>query len=251
MPLSYFRSFGYTEGSSFLHRLDPRTKLVMGLCAAAVFTFLVVGVVTYALFALLLFLTASTVGLRSQVLRLMRSSLIFALLLFAINLYFLRELYVSIYIVERFLIFVQLFSVLGQTTMPDEVSLALRKLGAPYSFTLAFNMAMRFLPTVAAELDSITASQKSRGLELDRGNFVSRMRNYIPIMVPLLVNAVIRIDQVAEALESRCFGAAKEPTTLDDIAMHLRDWAVVAATVASTSLLVWAFVISHHPLMLP
>ncbi|MCL5788380.1 MAG: energy-coupling factor transporter transmembrane protein EcfT [Candidatus Marsarchaeota archaeon] len=249
--MSYLRSLGYRRGDTPLHKLDPRTKLVIGVCLAIIFTFLVEGVVTYAAVAAVFFAVATYVGLRGAVIRLMRSSLLFAVLLFAINYYFLRSLDESLYIVERFLIFIELFSILAQTTSPDDVSAALKRIGAPDTFALAFNMALRFLPTMAAEIDSITASQRSRGLELDKGGFFKRVRNYLPIMVPLLINAIMRIDQVAEALESRCFGASKEPTAYHSISMKYFDWLVAMSTLSLTLALSIAALLHHSPLTLP
>jgi energy-coupling factor transport system permease protein len=67
-------------------------------------------------------------------------------------------------------------------------------------------------------------AQKSRGLELERGNFLKRIRNFIPILIPLIVGAIRRSLELAEAMESRAFGAKKERTSLYILKMKKNDW---------------------------
>jgi energy-coupling factor transport system permease protein len=73
-------------------------------------------------------------------------------------------------------------------------------------------------------------AQKARGLELDRGNFLKRIRNYIPILIPLIVSAIRRSLELAEAMESRAWGATKNRTNLYVLKMHKGDFALLAIT---------------------
>jgi energy-coupling factor transport system permease protein len=73
-------------------------------------------------------------------------------------------------------------------------------------------------------------AQKARGLELERGNFLKRIRNYIPILVPLIVSAIRRSLELAEAMESRAWGATKKRTNLYALRMHRGDFTLLAVT---------------------
>jgi energy-coupling factor transport system permease protein len=73
-------------------------------------------------------------------------------------------------------------------------------------------------------------AQKSRGLELEKGNFLKRIRNFIPILIPLIVGAIRRSLELAEAMESRAFGAKKERTSLYLLRMRRSDWCALSAS---------------------
>jgi energy-coupling factor transport system permease protein len=114
----------------------------------------------------------------------------------------------------RFLVLVESFSVFFLTTSPDHLSLALEQTHVPYEFTFAFTTAVRFVPVLAEEAQTIMDAQKARGLELERGNFLKRVRNYIPILIPLIVSAIRRSLELAEAMESRAWGVTPKRTNL-------------------------------------
>jgi len=83
------------------------------------------------------------------------------------------------------------------------------------------------VPVLAIEAQTIIDAQKSRGLELERGNFLKRIRNYIPILVPLIVGAIRRSLELAEAMESRAFGTQKQRTSLYSLKLRGSDYAVL------------------------
>jgi len=74
-------------------------------------------------------------------------------------------------------------------------------------------------------------AQKARGLELERGNFLKRIRNYIPILIPLIVSAIRRSLELAEAMESRAWGATEKRTNLYVLKMHRGDFVLIVITV--------------------
>jgi energy-coupling factor transport system permease protein len=76
------------------------------------------------------------------------------------------------------------FSLFFMTTSPDDLGLALEKMGLPYMLSFTFTTAVRLVPTVALEAQTIVDAQRSRGLELDKGGLVNRVRKYIPILIP-------------------------------------------------------------------
>jgi energy-coupling factor transport system permease protein len=130
----------------------------------------------------------------------------------------------SISMAFRFVVLMSSFSLFFLTTSPDDLSLALEQSHIPYEFCFAFTTAVRFVPVLAIEAQTIMDAQKSRGLELDKGNFLKRIRNYIPILIPLIVGAIRRSLELAEAMESRAFGATKKRTNLYRLQLKRSDY---------------------------
>jgi energy-coupling factor transport system permease protein len=131
----------------------------------------------------------------------------------------------------RFVVLVESFSVFFLTTSPDHLGLALEQSRVPYEFSFAFTTAVRFVPVLAEEAQTIMDAQKARGLELEKGNFMKRIRNYIPILIPLIVSAIRRSLELAEAMESRAWGATKKRTNLYALKLHKGDYALLAIIV--------------------
>jgi len=131
----------------------------------------------------------------------------------------------------RFIVLVESFSVFFLTTSPDHLGLALEQTRVPYEFVFAFTTAVRFVPVLAEEAQTIMDAQKARGLELEKGNFMKRIRNYIPVLIPLIVSAIRRSLELAEAMESRAWGATKNRTNLYVLRMHKGDLILIALTI--------------------
>jgi len=131
----------------------------------------------------------------------------------------------------RFVVLVESFSVFFLTTSPDHLGLALEQTHVPYEFSFAFTTAVRFVPVLAEEAQTIMDAQKARGLELEKGNFLKRIRNYVPVLIPLIVSAIRRSLELAEAMESRAWGATKKRTNLYALKLHRGDLALLALTV--------------------
>lgn len=131
----------------------------------------------------------------------------------------------------RFIVLVESFSIFFLTTSPDNLSLALEQTHVPYEFTFAFTTAVRFVPVLAEEAQTIMDAQKARGLELERGNFLKRVRNYIPILIPLIISAIRRSLELAEAMESRAWGATEKRTNLYALKLHRGDFILAAITI--------------------
>jgi energy-coupling factor transport system permease protein len=97
----------------------------------------------------------------------------------------------------------------------------------PFDFAFTLAMATRYVPTLAQETQTIMDAQMSRGLELQKGNIVKQVRNYVPILIPLIVSSIRRALSIAESLESRAFGSTKERTYLHVLRMAKKDWLAV------------------------
>jgi len=222
--MSYLMGFAYKRGRSILYRFDPRTKFVLGLSVAITLSFFVSGVLSFFALITLISVAFFALNLKDQLFSILRSSIYLVLIIFAANLYFTKNVVYSFLVLERLVMFIELFSLFSITTSPDDLAASLNKMGIPYTLTLSFTIAIRFIPTIALELKLIEDSQRARGLELDKGFFVSRLKRYVPVLIPLLVITILKVDQVAEAMESRCFGAVSKPTMLKEPRFTVFDW---------------------------
>ncbi|MGQ9679645.1 MAG: energy-coupling factor transporter transmembrane component T family protein [Candidatus Bathyarchaeia archaeon] len=234
--MSLLEGLRFSRGSSLIHNLDPRVKFFM-TCTIfmAALLFMELSLL------LLIFLSQIPIIMLGRIIRewlkTFKGGLLLATMIFATNLvslYFFRGQQLSLDMVEyslaltiRFLIMITSFSIFFLTTSPDKLSLALEKARVPYEFNFAFITSIRFVPVIAEEAQSIMDAQKSRGLELEKGGFLSRIRNYIPILLPLIVNSIRRSLELAEAMESRAFGASKKRTNLYELRMSMLDFVVL------------------------
>ena len=103
---------------------------------------------------------------------------------------------------------------------------------------MMMSIALRFIPTLLDETDRIMKAQASRGADLDTGNIFERIRSFIPVLVPLFVSAFKRADDLAEAMESRCYRGGKGRTRLKEIHFTRLD---LTTTLIGLALLVVVF----------
>jgi len=251
--LRVFEGLKFRRGDTFIHRLDPRTKFVV-----STIIFVIALVFTELPFLIMLFLAQVPLIYAAKVQRewgrSIRGGMMLTIIIFATNLlvgYFSAGMNLtpslvlySVSLAFRFIVLMSSFSIFFLTTSPDDLSLALQQSRIPYEFCFAFTTAIRFVPVLANEAQTIMDAQKSRGLELERGNFLKRIRNFIPILIPLIVGAIRRSLELAEAMESRAFGAKKERTSLYILKMMRSDWIAlsISALVLTLALYVRFFV---------
>jgi len=179
-------------------------------------------------------------GVKREWIRSMRGAAFLATIIFLTNFIFTfigagytvtaKNLETAAAMTLRFIVLVESFSIFFLTTSPDHLGLALEQTHIPYEFCFAFTTAVRFVPVLAEEAQTIMDAQKARGLELERGNFLKRIRNYIPILIPLIVSAIRRSLELAEAMESRAWGATKKRTNLYVLKMRRGDLVLIAVT---------------------
>jgi energy-coupling factor transport system permease protein len=108
---------------------------------------------------------------------------------------------------------------------------------------------VRFVPVLAKEAQTIMDAQKSRGLELEKGNFLKRIRNYVPVLIPLIVGAVRRSLELAEAMESRAFGANIKRTSLYRLRIKRED--LITITISISLLIIALYIRFNIPLPRP
>jgi energy-coupling factor transport system permease protein len=178
-------------------------------------------------------------GVEKEWIRTMKGSAFFAIMIFSMNLLsmyfyggydsFVSILERSFTMTIRFIVLIQSFSVFFLTTSPDLLGLALEQSRVPYELCFAFTTAVRFVPVLADEAQTIMDAQRARGLELEGGNFVRRIKNYIPILIPLIVNAIRRSLELAETMESRAWGSSVKRTNLYVLKMTRKDIYLILA----------------------
>jgi energy-coupling factor transport system permease protein len=112
-----------------------------------------------------------------------------------------------------------------------------------FEFAFAMSMAMRYVPTLAQEAYAIMDAQKARGVELDKGNLLTRIKNIVPIIVPLIIVSIRRALFIAESMESRGFGACENRTYMDKLVFRKRDFAL---TITSLLILIITFYFRYY-----
>ena len=254
--MSVFDGLKFRKVYSPIHNLDPRMKFIY-VCGVFVAAILFGSVLPLALLFLMQIPFVLLARVQRQWLRSLRGALFLAAFIFLINVgttYFTNGYVLTAVSVEnafamtlRFVVLVESFSVFFLTTSPDHLGLALEQSKVPYEFSFAFTTAVRFVPVLAEEAQTIMDAQKARGLELEKGNFLKRIRNYVPVLIPLIVSAIRRSLELAEAMESRAWGATKKRTNLYALKLHKGDFALLALTVGLLALTVYVYLYVHVP----
>jgi energy-coupling factor transport system permease protein len=110
----------------------------------------------------------------------------------------------------------------------EEIATGLARLGIPYRFAFAVSTALRLVPTIAATGSTIGQAQRSRGLDLESGNALERIRNYVPLLVPVFISTIRSTNVFSMALESKGFGAGSKRTFFLRISFGWRDAVALA-----------------------
>jgi energy-coupling factor transport system permease protein len=254
--MSVFQGLKFRRVYSPIHNLDPRIKFIY---VCVIFGVAIIFGQLLPLIALFLFQVPFVLlaGVRREWLRSMRGAAFLASVIFLSNLlyyFFYNHYTLTPSIIEsataltlRFVVLVESFSIFFLTTSPDHLGLAMEQTRVPYEFVFAFTTAVRFVPVLAEEAETIMDAQKARGLELEKGSFLKRIRNYIPILVPLIVSAIRRSLELAEAMESRAWGATKKRTNLYVLRMHRGDAVMMAITLGVLASAIYVHLFVHIP----
>ena len=237
----------YFPGNSVIHRLDPRTKL-LALLVFIVLLFVAGGPASYGLlFAVLVTcITISKIPPKAFV-RGMKP-LIFILIFTAIlNLFFtpgekvlvsvwsititLEGVIRAVYMLARILMLIACTFLLTYTTSPIALTDGLESLLNPlkvikvpvHELSMMMCIALRFIPTLIEETDKIMCAQKARGADFETGKLKDRVKALIPILVPLFISAFRRADELATAMECRCYHGGQGRTKMKLLRYKRRD----------------------------
>ena len=253
----------YFPGKTIIHRLDPRTKLI-GTIAYIVALFLAANVVTYAILLVLLaaLIAISKVGLKS-ILRGMRPIFIIIAITAVLNLIFtpgqgeplvafgILTIYAegirsAVFMILRIMMLITCTFLLTYTTSPIMLTDGLEKLLSPlkaikvpiHELAMMMSIALRFIPTLIEETDKIMCAQKARGADFETGNLIQKARALVPLLVPLFISAFRRADELAVAMECRCYHGGEGRTRLRQLRYRGIDYAALALGVALVAVVV-------------
>ena len=226
--------FLYLDRISPVHRLDPRTKifLLLGSFVAAVLFFKPAPLLALLVVLLAYGLLGKVLGNLRRIWVLLGSIAVVSIaswsifaggptpLLWRITWEGLQFGLAAAIKIDAMIIAGLVFL---STTKTEEIILGLIRLRVPYQAAFAFSLAIRMVPTIIGTAVTVTEAQRSRGLDLTSGGPLTRMRNYIPLLVPIFLHTLRNTDQLAKALESRGFGARRERTSYLQIGFHAGD----------------------------
>ena len=228
----------YFPGNSVIHHLDPRTKLIM-LVVYIVALFMAVSWVSYGVLAVFLLVTIkiSTIPLKSIV-RGMKPLVLILVFTGVLNLFFTEGEHIlvefwgvtiyqesltrAIFMVVRILMLISGTFLLTYTTSPisltdglESLMAPLKKIKAPvHELSMMMCIALRFIPTLIEETDKIMSAQKARGADFETGSVIDKAKALIPILVPLFISAFRRADELATAMECRCYQGGEGRTKM-------------------------------------
>ena len=239
----------FFPGNSFLHKADPRVKLVI-LVIYMVFVLLASNAASLGLVLLVTLALALCSEIRFSVLLRSLKPVIFILLFTGvINLFFTSgetplvdwyfiEIYpegirTAVFMMVRLVCLVGGSSVLlSYTTSPLALTDAIESLFGPlkkihvpvHEFAMMMTIALRFIPTLLEETDKIMSAQKARGADFESGNLLQKAKALIPILIPLFVSSFRRADELAEAMECRCYRGGEGRTKLNVLKSRPSDY---------------------------
>ena len=246
----------YIPGDSIIHRLDPRSKILAAL-AYIVALFLIKGAFGY--LVLTIFSVMVIILSRLPVRFVFRGiKPLYYILAFTIVLNFFltpgeevvwRWAFLTVtregvrqgtFMGWRLLLLVLTTSLLTLTSSPialtDGIELLLnpfRGVGVPaHELAMMMTIALRFIPTLLEETEKIMKAQMARGADFESGNIIQRARGMIPLLVPLFISAFRRADELAMAMEARCYRGGEGRTRLKQLQMSTRDWLALAVMAA-------------------
>jgi energy-coupling factor transport system permease protein len=222
MSLDFLNAFKFMKKKTFLHKLDPRAKLVFSIVytiCALLFTEIIP--------LLLIFLSLVPLILIGRLfkrwIKSIRGLSFLIIFIIVLNTLFI-SLSFAIAMILRIYIMISAFSIFFLTVDPNDLALSLISMKLPYEFAFSFSLAFRFVPTIATEAQNILDAQQSRGYEMQKRGLISQIKNLFPLLIPLIICSIRRAFNVAEALESRAFGSKKDRTYYYTIKYTLKDW---------------------------
>lgn len=252
----------YIPGKSPLHRSDPRVKIVLSILSMVLifvvdsyFSFLILYLFTG------LIITVSEIPVK-YTLKGLKPIAIIVIFTIIVNLFTVEGtpifeygrvkityegIDISIKLALRLSLMVIITSLLTLTTTPilltdalESLMKPLRVIGVPvHEIAMMMTISLRFIPTLLDETEKIMKAQASRGADFDTGNLIEKAKNFIPILVPLFISAFRRADEMAVAMEARCYRGSEGRTRMKQLKITSIDYKIIAVTLAIAFLLIY------------
>ena len=241
----------FFPGTSLAHRLDPRTKILLTV-VYIVALFCAESFVSYGIMVALLITGVKVSGVAPKALVRGLKPVLFIICFTAVlNLFYTpgevlaqfwifkvtREgIFTAFFMALRISMLIMGTFLLTYTTSPIALTDALESLLGPlkkvkvpvHELSMMMSIALRFIPTLIEETDKIMSAQRARGADFESGNLIQRAKALIPLLVPLFISAFRRAEELAIAMECRCYHGGEGRTRLRQLVYRGRDWAVLA-----------------------
>ena len=246
----------YFPGESVIHRIDPRFKIIITIIYIVIL-FTGSSAVCLGIGAVYTFMAIALSGIPLKMFwKSVKPLLPFLIITAVINLMLVHTgdtlwswkfikitedgLNISVFMIVRIVLLIMGTSILTYTTSPITLTDAIERLLSPlkklrfpvHELAMMMSIALRFIPTLIEETDKIISAQKARGAEIDSGSFINRAKNLISILVPLFISAFRRADELATAMECRCYHGGEGRTRLRQMKAAPRDFIALFLTVA-------------------
>ena len=249
----------YFPGNTVIHRLDPRTKLLFTILYI-VALFSAKGGVAYAVLFLTLCACIAVSKIHPKnILRGMKPILFIIVLTAVLNIFYtpgdpiwqwkflkitVEGLWAAFFMVLRISFLITCTFMLTYTTSPIMLTDGLEKLLGPlkkvrvpvHELSMMMSIALRFIPTLIEETDKIMSAQKARGADFDTGNLFQKAKALVPLLVPLFISAFRRADELATAMECRCYHGGEGRTRLRQLRFQGADIAALILGAALVAL---------------
>lgn len=263
----------YFPVDSPVHRLDPRTKLILlVMYIVAVFITDYIWIFGFVLLFMLFMTYMSRVPI-SYVTKAIKPMKFILPFMFLLNLFMIKTgtvlfswrfitvttggVYQALFIILRLIALVTGASLLTLTTTPVSLTEGLERLLSPlkiikfpvHELAMMMTIALRFIPTLLEEADKIMKAQLARGADLESGNVLKRAKAMLPILIPLFVNSFRRAEELALAMESRCYHGGEGRTRLRILKFHWNDliaFLIMAGLIAAVVMLQNTFKIDSY-----
>ncbi len=245
----------YFPGNSLLHRFDPRSKIIFTVLFIAAI-FLCKGLVSYGITLLILLMMIGISKVQPRVFLKGMKPVVFIVVCTAIlNLFYTsgtvlwswgilkiteEGIWKAGFMVLRILMLIACTLLLTYTTSPilltdglEKLLRPLKKLNFPvHELSMMMSIALRFIPTLIQETDKIISAQKARGADFDSGNLIQKAKALIPILIPLFISSFRRAEELAIAMECRCYHGDEGRTSLRQLHYAGRDYGLIIFSIA-------------------
>ncbi|MBR2896036.1 MAG: energy-coupling factor transporter transmembrane protein EcfT [Oscillospiraceae bacterium] len=246
----------FFPGDSIAHKLDPRSKLLMTVLYI-VGLFCAKSFISYGFMALLLVLSVKISGVSPKALvHGLKPVLLIICFTAVLNLFYTpgeelvrfwifkitkEGILTAFFMVLRITMLIMGTFLLTYTTSPialtdgmETLFAPLKKIKAPvHELAMMMSIALRFIPTLIEETDKIMSAQKARGADFESGSLLDRAKALVPILVPLFISAFRRADELAVAMECRCYNGGEGKTKLHVLKYERRDYCALSVAVCS------------------
>lgn len=253
----------YVPGDSFIHKLDARVKIIFSL----IFIIDLFLIKDFSGYIIIFLFTMMAIAISKIQLRYIYKGLkpIFILMLitalfnvfltkgdtllwkFGFLKIYKEGIIIAIFMVLRLIFLIVGTSLLTLTTSPIELTDAIEKLLSPFKkigvpaheLAMMMTIALRFIPTLMDETDKIMKAQKARGADFETGNIIQRAKSLIPLLVPLFISSFRRADELAMAMEARCYRGGDGRTRMKIPKITSKDYVAILVLILLTAVIIY------------